>query len=75
MLCPVDAIGNKKGESFIGKLKNLKIYDSGFGAERNWQFQITRMTKDSFSGTFYLAGTFNFHNNSLQLRAQSGIFI
>lgn len=27
MLCPLDAIGNKKGESFIGELKNLRIYD------------------------------------------------
>ncbi|MEO8415601.1 MAG: family 20 glycosylhydrolase [Ginsengibacter sp.] len=27
MLCPLDAIGNKKGESFIGELRNLRIYD------------------------------------------------
>jgi len=27
MLCPLDEIGNKKGESFIGELKNVRIYD------------------------------------------------
>jgi len=30
MLCPLDAMGNKKGESFIGELKNLRIYDRAF---------------------------------------------